>query len=138
MEKGFTLLEVLIIAIIVGILATFAMPQYAKIREKSLDNEAKGYLISIVAAEKIFKSERNAFYASAVHKDLNDNLEISLPLLPPADEKWNYSAKVYAASGSNPETVCVQAERNLEAKRKRYWRMYDTDLDEPQALKCSS
>ncbi|MGA2774965.1 MAG: hypothetical protein ABSE81_02750 [Candidatus Omnitrophota bacterium] len=131
MKKAFTLLELLLIVIIIGMLATFAIPQFVKIGEKALDNEAQGYLMTMLAGEKIFKSETDAFYPSTVHVDLNNNLDISLP---PAGGKWNYSAKVYPASGTSPGTVCVQAERNSNTTR--YWSMYDTDLDGPQTGQC--
>jgi len=122
MKKGFTLLEVLVIAIVIGLLATFAMPQFVKIQEKSLDNEAKGYLVIMQAAEKVIKSEGSGFYGSSNHTDLNNYLDVTLPT--GTGLKWNYSTKVTSASGSNPETVCAQAQRNPNG---RYWLMRDTD-----------
>lgn len=134
MRAGFTLAEVIIVVIIIGILATFAMPQYAKIQEKGLDNEAKANLVLIQAAENMYKTESNVFYGpSAVHADLSTNLSVSLP---PADgkQKWNYSTKVTAAAGVTPEEVCAQAERNVSSN-KRYWKIMDTD-NAPSAVAC--
>ena len=125
MRKAFTLVEIIIIVIIIGILITFAMPQYAKTQEKGLDNEAKANLVLIQAAENIYKTESNAFYAATTataHADLNANLSISLP---PAGGKWNYTAKVTAAVGTTPEKVCAQATRNVTSGRS--WKISDTD-----------
>lgn len=123
MKAGFTLVEVIIIVIIIGILASFAMPQYAKTQERGLDNEAKANLVLIQAAENLHKIESNAFYGpSAVHADLNTNLNVSLP---PADgnQKWNYSTKITA--GATPAKVCAQATRN--GYDNRSWKIMDTD-----------
>jgi len=138
MKKAFTLLEVVIITVVIGILATFALPQYLKFKEKALDNEAKGYITTILSAEKIRKTETTSYYSFAAPTSqsqvdtINDTLEI---FLPASGGKWNYSAKTYTPSVSTDPQICVQAERNMATKR--YWRMYDTDLDEPEEGQCS-
>lgn len=126
MRAGFTLAEVIIVVIIIGILATFAMPQYVKIQEKGLDNEAKANLVLIQAAENLYNTESNVFYGSADHAELNTNLNLSLPPTDMGEQKWNYSTQVTAAVGVNPATVCAQAERNVSSN-KRYWKIMDTD-----------
>ena len=50
-KKGFTLIEMLIIVLIIGILAVFAVPQYMKTLEKSRYSEAAEHLRSIYSAE---------------------------------------------------------------------------------------
>ena len=52
MSKGFTLLEILITVIIIGILSAIAIPNYTKSRERALDKEAQVVLNLIHAAEK--------------------------------------------------------------------------------------
>jgi prepilin-type N-terminal cleavage/methylation domain-containing protein len=122
MRAGFTLVELIIIVIIIGILATFATPQYIKTQERGLDNEAKANLVMLQSAENIYKSESSSFYASAVHADLNTNLEITLPT---AGGKWNYSTKIIPAVGVTPIRLCAQAKRN--GSDNRSWYMMDID-----------
>jgi hypothetical protein len=107
------------------------MPQYAKMQERSLDNEARGYIAMIQAAEKVYNVESRTFFASNDHTKLNDTLQISLPL---GNSKWAYSAIV---SGSPPnDTLCAQAKRN--GFDNRYWHMMDsgTDSIQPVSGKC--
>ena len=61
---GFTLIELCVVLVIIGILLTFALPQFAATKEHLLDKEAKSTLALIRAAEKIYKMEYSAYYPS--------------------------------------------------------------------------
>jgi len=126
MKTGFTLIELVVVVIIVGILATFAMPQYAKTHEKTLDNEAKATLVLIQAAENIYRSEAGTFYVSSNHDALSSNLSISLPLTADTKKKWNYST-----SSSVPTIeLCAQATRS--GGDNRSWHIWNsTNAPEP-------
>jgi len=54
MRKGFTLIELLIVIIIVGILATMAIPQYAKLIDKAKRVEAVTMLSSLGTASLMY------------------------------------------------------------------------------------
>ena len=60
MKKGFTLLEVLIVIIIIGILATFAIPQYLKASRKAIASEAVTTIGSIRGSIARYYQEENA------------------------------------------------------------------------------
>ena len=53
-KKAFTILELIIVIIIIGIIATFAIPQYQKFREKAIDAEAFQMLGTIGRAEEMY------------------------------------------------------------------------------------
>ena len=55
--KGFTLIELLVVVLIIGILASVALPQYQKAVEKSRQSEAWTTMKSINDAAKIFQLE---------------------------------------------------------------------------------
>lgn len=49
-QKGFTLIELMIVIAIIGILAAIAIPQFANYRKKSYDTQAKAELKSYYTA----------------------------------------------------------------------------------------
>ncbi len=109
MRKGFTLVELIIVVVIIGILATFAMPQFAKTKERTLDKEAQANLKLIQAAEKIYRMENDlgTYYpGGAATNDItaiNDNLKLSLPA---SNTNWTY-----AVTATDPATANATATR---------------------------
>lgn len=71
MKKGFTLMELLVVVLIVGILSAVALPQYEKAVEKSRSAEALSLLKSIHQAQKIY------FMQTGTHTSKLDDLDIT-------------------------------------------------------------
>ena len=61
MKKGLTLLEVMIVVAIIGILAAIAIPSYLKYVKKARRAEAFNALMTIHAAQEMYKAEHGVY-----------------------------------------------------------------------------
>jgi len=60
-SKGFTLIEVLIVVIILGILATLAIPQFGKMRKRARLAEAWAGLGAVRTAQAVYFMEQDKY-----------------------------------------------------------------------------
>ena len=94
-KKGFTLLELLIVVVIIGILATFAVPQFLKATERAKLGKGQNTLSLISQGLKMYYGDKGKFTAAI--GDLDDYVEIDSQQA--ADNDWNYSISL-GASGT--------------------------------------
>ena len=106
--KGFTLVELMIVIVIVGILSAVALPNFLNQTDKAKATEAKTNSSSII------KSVQVGYLEGSV----TDNASACSTDWTPADDKtkFNYDCVLTDATGSAPAYLLVTATGNTAAK----------------------
>lgn len=84
-KTGFTIIELLIVVIIIGVLATIAVPQFTKAVEKSKQSKAESMLALYSKAQAMHYAEMDTFTT-----DL-DNLTDYVDGVTDDDGDWEYT-----------------------------------------------
>src|SRR5437660_10425600 len=66
-QKGFTLIELMIVVAIIGILAAIAIPNFLQYQMKSRQSEAKTNLGAIQTSEVAFQAEKGCYIGAAAY-----------------------------------------------------------------------
>ncbi|MCM8801489.1 MAG: prepilin-type N-terminal cleavage/methylation domain-containing protein [Candidatus Omnitrophica bacterium] len=75
MKKGFTLLELIVVIIVLGVIMSIALPQYFKVVERSRTSEAVNVLGILRAAQVRYYAQNSAFT-----NDINDlDVDVTTP-----------------------------------------------------------
>jgi len=101
MKKGFTLLELIVVIIIIGILATLGLTQYTSVVEKGRSAEARGILGEIRTVEIAYNQENGAWGAITA-------LPVSVPTTCASTHYFYYSASSNTATAFR----CTTAGKN--------------------------
>ena len=100
---AFTLLELVVVVIIIGILATLGMVNYKGIKERELNREAKANLKLIRSAERIYRMEMGSYVKTSDANETSDMLKLALP--KGDDRNWDYKVDPAAASSFTAKAV---------------------------------
>ena len=76
-ESGFTLVELLVVMLIIGILAAIAIPSFFAQRDKATDTDAKSAARTAQTALETYATDNGGSYAAATPADL-ESIEATL------------------------------------------------------------
>lgn len=94
---GFTLLELLLVVVIVGILAAMALPNFARAAERARIKDAQAVLSAIHSAERVYFLDQNSYGTLA---NLIANGYLADPDAGNTNENWDFF--VPAPGGAAP------------------------------------
>ncbi len=68
-NKGFTLVELMIVVVIIGILAALAIPRFMASTTKSKQSEAKQILKQVYVMERAYRQEFDTYWGNGINSD---------------------------------------------------------------------
>ena len=106
-QSGFTLVELLVVMLILGLLAAIAIPSFFNQRDKARDADAKAGVRSAQTAMETYATDNNGSYAGAtpallqgIESTLND-----VTLTVPAVAASSYTVRVTSSTGNTFDVV---------------------------------
>ena len=119
-QKAFTLLELTVVLLSVGVLSTLAITHYFSQNERLMDKEALASLKLLQSAQRIYLMDYGVYYPTGSSTsgtdiaDINQNLKVLLTEGDPTNKKWDYVTYSGGALGAGTSTA---------ARSGRTWRM---------------
>ena len=103
-EKGFTLVELLVVMLILGLLAAIAIPSFFNQRDKARDADAKSSVRTAQTAMETYNTDNQGSYAGASATDLTSiesTLNDAPGTLSVTSDATSYSVQVDSPTGNS-------------------------------------
>jgi len=102
-ERGFTLIEVMIVVAIIGILAAVAIPQFLAYRKNAFNSAAESDLRNLMTAEGAYFASNQTYTTSQVQ--LGNKTSRNVMLTVNSASATDYTATARHSSGGHTYTV---------------------------------
>ncbi len=109
LQNSFTLIELIVVIVIIGILAALSVPQYNKAVDEAHKKEAFSNLNVISAAELGYLYENNIFYAINTLTDTERN-DLGIDIYDNAD--WEYTVTENGLNGVSARATATAVRRS--------------------------
>ena len=91
-QTGFTLIELLIVVVIVGVLASIAIPRFAATKEKAYVASMKSDLRNLVTVEEAYLAEHRTYTTSLTYVGLQQSARVTVTIQSATVSGWTATA----------------------------------------------
>jgi prepilin-type N-terminal cleavage/methylation domain-containing protein len=103
-RQGFTLIELLIVVVIIGILATIAIPKFANTKEKAVVASMKSDLRNLASAQEAYWVENRTYYGGVIPNAgflYQPSQGVSVAIVNSSDAGWSARATAVPLTTTN-------------------------------------
>ena len=126
-REGFSLVELIVIVVVLGVLISFAVPTYVGVKRKIQDQGALSNLKLLQAAEKNYRIEARQYISCADTTACNAALRLDIPV----GGYWQYSVPT---AGEDDTVVPPAPFFCAEANNTTRVEFRHIDQDDPEAV----
>ena len=91
-ENGFTLIELLIVVVIIGILASIAIPKFGAVRERAYLAAVRADLRNVANLEDVYYNDNYTYTTDLVALGYTSTEGVNLNIVEAANTGWSASA----------------------------------------------
>jgi prepilin-type N-terminal cleavage/methylation domain-containing protein len=92
-KKGFTLIELMIVVVIIGILAAIAIPKFNDVSESAKRNACRANMRTIASQNVIYFAQHNRYASTIAFLGMGD---VNCPSAPAGDYAWSGTISTFS------------------------------------------
>ena len=114
MNRGFSMIEVIVVVVVIGIMLAVALPKYNRVVEKSRQAEAFTNLAAIRGAQARYYAEKGVWAQDDTDSDAFDKLDFEEPVDPEQYFDYFTGDPEYAPVGHDDTIAWAQRKTGLK------------------------